>query len=298
MNDYYRILGVLDDAEDIVIKAAYRALAQRYHPDKWTGSKDEATKKMADINEAFSVLSDPAKRKAYDEGRGKSRFDESDSEEEDGLLSSIQRDWQIATEYYPALVQSARDLAEISKTLEFTYKAIILERKAFKESEQVAKALEKNYLEKYFGTNTKILAFAKSLIINKHKDAARELNKAVSVLGSDIDPHQIKSKIMQKFNLEDFERRATALVELESVATILARESNVHWEYGKKLLSLLGCGVAEAGLMNAKKFTILYGPMGKHQRILRMDDFKYFCKNIAEDFLKNKSPDVIKKYME
>jgi DnaJ-class molecular chaperone len=32
--DYYRILGVLDDAEDIVIKAAYRALAQRYHPDQ------------------------------------------------------------------------------------------------------------------------------------------------------------------------------------------------------------------------------------------------------------------------
>ncbi len=30
-NDYYRILGVLDDTEDIVIKAAYRALAQRYH---------------------------------------------------------------------------------------------------------------------------------------------------------------------------------------------------------------------------------------------------------------------------
>ena len=35
--DYYRILGVLDDAEDIVIKAAYRALAQRYHPDRWQG---------------------------------------------------------------------------------------------------------------------------------------------------------------------------------------------------------------------------------------------------------------------
>ena len=35
--DYYRTLGVLDDAEDIVIKAAYHALAQRYHPDRWAG---------------------------------------------------------------------------------------------------------------------------------------------------------------------------------------------------------------------------------------------------------------------
>ena len=58
MKDYYRILGVLDDAEDIIIKAAYRALAQRYHPDKWSGDQVEATKRMAEINEAYSVLSE------------------------------------------------------------------------------------------------------------------------------------------------------------------------------------------------------------------------------------------------
>jgi len=79
MKDYYRILGVLDDAEDIVIKVAYRALAQRYHPDKWTGGKDDATKKMAEINEAFDTLSDPVKRKVYDSTRVKNQFEE-DSE--------------------------------------------------------------------------------------------------------------------------------------------------------------------------------------------------------------------------
>ena len=40
MKDYYCILGVIKSAEDIVIKAAYRALAQKYHPDKFEG--DEA----------------------------------------------------------------------------------------------------------------------------------------------------------------------------------------------------------------------------------------------------------------
>ncbi|MFM7010173.1 MAG: DnaJ domain-containing protein, partial [Betaproteobacteria bacterium] len=67
MKDYYRILGVLDDAEDIIIRAAYKALAQRYHPDKWTGDKEQANRKMSEINEAYEVLSDAAKRKAYDE---------------------------------------------------------------------------------------------------------------------------------------------------------------------------------------------------------------------------------------
>ena len=67
MKDYYRTLGVLDDAEDIIIRAAYKALAQRYHPDKWKGDPQKANKRMSDINEAYDVLSDSAKRKKYDE---------------------------------------------------------------------------------------------------------------------------------------------------------------------------------------------------------------------------------------
>lgn len=66
MKNYYKILGVLDDAEDIVIRAAYKALAQRYHPDKWNGNEEEANSKMSDINEAYGVLSDKSKRKKYD----------------------------------------------------------------------------------------------------------------------------------------------------------------------------------------------------------------------------------------
>jgi len=64
--DYYRVLGVLDDAEDVVIRAAYRALAQRYHPDKWQGDPAEVSRRMAEINAAYEVLSDSLKRRQYD----------------------------------------------------------------------------------------------------------------------------------------------------------------------------------------------------------------------------------------
>ena len=63
----YDILGVSHDAEDIVIRAAYKALAQRYHPDKWVGDKEDATRKMAELNHAYSLLSDPSRRRKYDE---------------------------------------------------------------------------------------------------------------------------------------------------------------------------------------------------------------------------------------
>ena len=64
--DYYSILGVTPQAEDIVIRAAYKALAQRHHPDRNTSNASEAQERMALINEAYSILSDPKKRKEYD----------------------------------------------------------------------------------------------------------------------------------------------------------------------------------------------------------------------------------------
>jgi len=66
--DYYEILGVPSDANEKLIKAAYRKLAFQYHPDRNTGDPESANKMKA-INEAYAVLSNPSKRKDYDDLR-------------------------------------------------------------------------------------------------------------------------------------------------------------------------------------------------------------------------------------
>lgn len=64
--DYYEVLGIDRNADDAAIKKAYRALAKKYHPDMNPGDA-EAEKKFKEASEAYAILSDPEKRRQYDQ---------------------------------------------------------------------------------------------------------------------------------------------------------------------------------------------------------------------------------------
>src|SRR6185295_18611981 len=66
--DYYQVLGLPKSASAEDIKKAYRRLARQFHPDLHSGSKkSEMEKKFKELNAAHEVLSDPDKRKKYDQ---------------------------------------------------------------------------------------------------------------------------------------------------------------------------------------------------------------------------------------
>ncbi|PZN79792.1 MAG: hypothetical protein DM484_10860 [Candidatus Methylumidiphilus alinenensis] len=67
MNNHYQTLKVSRDAPLEVIRMAYKVLCQKYHPDKYPDNRAAAVQVMKALNAAYAVLSDPAKRKDYDE---------------------------------------------------------------------------------------------------------------------------------------------------------------------------------------------------------------------------------------
>jgi DnaJ-class molecular chaperone len=83
--DFYKILGVQRNADDATIMKAFKKLAIENHPDRNRHRLDEATKIMQEVNEAKNVLSDPEKRKIYDQYG------------EEGLKQSGQQEQQSAS---------------------------------------------------------------------------------------------------------------------------------------------------------------------------------------------------------
>jgi len=202
--DYYAILGVLPTTEKAVIKAAYRALAQIYHPDRHEGSKEDAEFRMRELNEAYSVLSKPEKRAKYDEARG-TTTQNADSVFDDDFEPAPESDpleqkWATAEGYYPDLRDIVAGLNRIAWRLGYAFKVYLLETKEFKYRDVVAEAMEMEFLKTYYGNNSQILSYAKRLLRNGKRDATLELNHAVKILGDDIDADLVIRTIERDFD--------------------------------------------------------------------------------------------------
>ena len=207
--DFYRTLGVIDSAEMVVIKAAYKALMMIYHPDRFEGDKEEAIRKTKEINEAYSVLIDPEKRRKYaiEQSATKNQFepDLEEKESKNNNSNELEAGWLVAVELVKGLDDLYQNLYLLSKDLAFTYKLEILETKRFDQAELIAEQFEAEFIEKFFGKNKDIQKFSRWLLSKERRDAAKEINKFVAMSGSNLNSYDVIETIKRKYQLNYFQ---------------------------------------------------------------------------------------------
>ena len=125
----YEILGVSPQAEDIVIRAAYRALAQRYHPDKADEPKEAAALRMRSIQEAYQVLSDLVSRVAYDASLSNAQYEEVifPLTQPHSIANLEANAWEILLRLHPELGSNLSKLETQQMHLAKTYRSLLLE---------------------------------------------------------------------------------------------------------------------------------------------------------------------------
>jgi curved DNA-binding protein CbpA len=197
----YDILGILPDAEEVVIKAAYRSLSQKWHPDKHQGSTAAASERMAEINRAYEVLGDPVRRKAYDDELRKSgesnRFDS--TTDADPLEAEPDgHDWQIAASYFPKIVEQFDYLKRLDPALAFAFREVLLSTKKFDQSIQLFESARSAFLSRYFGDDRSIQNTAELLIIWGFRSVAVEINDVVRILGSSVPSEKLIAPILDR----------------------------------------------------------------------------------------------------
>ena len=119
IKNYYRVLGLADNAEDVVIRATFKLLAHRHHPDKCLENSKIANQLMAQINESYNTLSDAALKAAYDNKRGSYTAD-SNFYRTLGVLDNV--DTLMINAAYKALVKKYQQLPNLALSEERLFK--------------------------------------------------------------------------------------------------------------------------------------------------------------------------------
>jgi len=198
MKDYYSILHVLPSAEIDVIRAAYKALARKYHPDTFDGDKAYASKRMQEINDAFGVIGDPDKRKKYDAEREKENQEADFSSNDNDVDARLEEDWVVACKYCPEAKESFSHLSKLSRSLAFAFKSYLLDSKQFSECKTIRDKFRAEFLKNYFGSNPEIQSIGEKLVLAGELKAAKSINRAVKVMGHSL----IVSTLVEKLNAD------------------------------------------------------------------------------------------------
>lgn len=181
MRTYYDVLGVAADTPEVVIKAAFRALAKEYHPDRANAASGD-TDRFIEIQTAYAVLSKPESRNEYDAELREMFFVPGAASPEapaaNGPLSPMP--WPPAAHAAPDIERICARLGLYSEPLAQSFHEAYLRGECGEDPWRYAEEMEKSFFREYFGEDPDVQAFARLLLLGSRTGAALTLNQLVA----------------------------------------------------------------------------------------------------------------------
>lgn len=233
----YSVLDVHPSAEFEVIKSNYRRLAKKYHPDIYTGSKDEAERIMSDLNEAMRILSNKHLRHSYNAERPikGSTFPDYEDFSEPGFESrmsdcvkktnnlrkdandqkkskiysnekEIEKTFKKSCEFYPELDLLKQRLAKLSVSLSVAFMGRMLEGQEYAKAVIIFEQFRDKFLKKYFGSSPIVHLLAEYLFnkgTQRDRQTAMSLNKKIKSNGVPGDIKSFVRRFMKTHGIDE-----------------------------------------------------------------------------------------------
>ena len=202
----YEVLGLPHSSDFELVKATYRSLVKIYHPDVFKGDKEFAKERLSQLNAAHEFLSDEKQKREFDKspqsqekGEEQQDFDPDQSSNEfDEGIKILKENWDFACGYYPKLKQFYNNLSVLGKEPAFAFMAYVVETKKYKDAATIADQLEDAFLTTKFSNDPTIKQIAKLALQQEEIGFAKELNRALKILGPD-SKNDILIKLSQQF---------------------------------------------------------------------------------------------------
>lgn len=234
---YYSVLDVHPSAEIEAIKSNYRRLAKKYHPDVYTGSKDEAERIMSDLNEAMRILSNKHLRHSYDAEQPTkfSKFSDYEDFSETGFESrtsdcikktnklykdanaqrkskiysnekEMEKTFKKSCEFYPELDVLKQRLAKLSEPLSVAFMGRMLEGQEYAKAVVIFEQFRGKFLKKYFGSSPIVHLLAEYLFnkgTQRDRKTAMNLNKKIKSNGVPRDIKVFVRRFMKTHGIDE-----------------------------------------------------------------------------------------------
>ena len=202
----YEVLGLPHASDFELVKATYRSLVKIYHPDVFKGDKEFAKERLSQLNAAHEFLSDEQQKQDFDKSpqsqekaEAEQDFDPDQSSNEfDEGIKILKENWDYACDYYPELKQLYNNLSVLGKEPAFAFMAYVVETKKYKEAATIADQLEDAFLTTKFSNDPTIKKLAKLALQQKEIKLAKELNRALTILGPEAKD-EILNKLSERF---------------------------------------------------------------------------------------------------